>query len=252
MNISDLGRIAPVLSNNASVIRNFAPNFLRLVYRQFYYRRPVRDRAGMFGILHARLKYDCYISLRSEIQHIGKIEFGRNSRIFPNAILNFKSDFNYFEKNIKIGENTSIMPGAKIIPQRGFVFIGSNCTISYNALLYGTGGLTIGDHTRIGANSVIVPMSHTYLDPSLPIWKQPESQKGIRIGSDVWIGVNSVILEGIEIGDGAIIGAGSVVNSKVESYSIVAGVPAKFRKWRFAETAIPRPTGSKSRRKTSF
>ncbi len=222
---------------SSSAIGYPAPEFIKLLYRQFYYGRPVRGRAGALRILYARLRYDCYISLRSDIQYMDRIEFGRNSRIFHHAVLNFKSDFRNHEKNIRIGANTALMPGVQIIPQEDFVFIGSNCTVHYNALLYGMGGLTIGDDTRIGANSVIIPMSHTYLDPFVPIWKQPQSKKGVRIGSDVWIGVNAVILEGVEIGDGAIIGAGSVVNSNVAPYSIAAGVPAKFRKWRFPETA---------------
>lgn len=212
----------------------FTPDVLKRLYRQFYYSRPVSDRAGALRIIIARLKYDCYISLRADIQHIGRIEFGRNSRVFHHAVLNFKSDFPEYAVNIRIGENTVLMPGARIIPQEGYVHIGRDCTVHYNALLYGTGGLTIGSDTRIGANCAIIPMSHTFQDLSLPIWKQPQSKKGIRIGNDVWIGVNSVVLEGVEIGDGAIIGAGSVVNASVAPYSIVAGAPAMLRKWRKA------------------
>ena len=53
------------------------------------------------------------------------------------------------------------------------------------------------------------------------------------IGNDVWIGSNSIILRGIEIGNGAIIGAGSVVTKDVPPYAIFAGVPAKLIKYRF-------------------
>lgn len=222
----------------AAAISRFTPGFLKRIYRQFHYALPASGRMGLIGNLYARLRYDCYISLRADIQYVHKIEFGRNSRILDYTILNFKSGFDTYEKNIRIGENTVIMPGTKILPQEDYVYIGSNGTISYNVLLFGMGGLTIGNHARIGANTAMIPMSHTYGDPSLPIWKQPQTKKGIKIGDDVWIGVNSVVLEGVEIGDGAIIGAGSVVNSNVEPYSIVAGSPAKFRKWRFPDPAV--------------
>lgn len=53
------------------------------------------------------------------------------------------------------------------------------------------------------------------------------------IGNDVWIGANATILRGVTVGDGAIIGAGSVVTKDVEPYSIVAGVPAKKLRSRF-------------------
>ena len=58
------------------------------------------------------------------------------------------------------------------------------------------------------------------------------------IGNDVWIGQNAVILPGVNIGDGAIIGANSVVGSKVAPYTIVAGNPAKVIRKRFDEELI--------------
>ncbi len=71
-----------------------------------------------------------------------------------------------------------------------------------------------------------------YLDSELPhVTKGPT-----RIGSDVWIGTGAVILSGVEIGHGAIIGAGSIVTRDVDPYAVVAGVPAKRKSWRFPET----------------
>lgn len=58
------------------------------------------------------------------------------------------------------------------------------------------------------------------------------------IGSDVWIATNAVILNGVNIGNGAVIGAGSIVTKDVEPYSIVAGVPAKKVKMRFDDNTI--------------
>ena len=58
------------------------------------------------------------------------------------------------------------------------------------------------------------------------------------IGNDVWIGQNSVILPGVYIGDGAIIGANSVVGSDVEPYTIVVGNPAKVLRKRFDDDLI--------------
>jgi chloramphenicol O-acetyltransferase type B len=60
----------------------------------------------------------------------------------------------------------------------------------------------------------------------------------IRVGNDVWIGRNSLILANVEIGDGAVIAAGSVVTRNVEPYAVVAGVPARFVKYRFSAAEI--------------
>ncbi|PTD94248.1 hypothetical protein C9439_03990 [archaeon SCG-AAA382B04] len=57
----------------------------------------------------------------------------------------------------------------------------------------------------------------------------------IDIGCDVWVGADSTILGGVNVGHGAIIGADSVVTKDVEPYSIVAGNPAKHIKYRFSE-----------------
>jgi acetyltransferase-like isoleucine patch superfamily enzyme len=54
-----------------------------------------------------------------------------------------------------------------------------------------------------------------------------------KIGNDVWIGARAIILDGVSVGDGAIIGAGAVVTKDVPSYAVVAGVPAKVLRFRF-------------------
>lgn len=65
------------------------------------------------------------------------------------------------------------------------------------------------------------------------------SNKGqITIGNDVWVGISSYILNGVTIGDGAIVGAYSVVTKDVPPYAVVAGNPAKVRKYRFDKKTI--------------
>jgi len=61
---------------------------------------------------------------------------------------------------------------------------------------------------------------------------QPHTCEPILIGRDVWIGRGSCILPGITIGEGAVIGANSVVNKDVPAYAIAAGIPAKVIKMR--------------------
>ena len=60
----------------------------------------------------------------------------------------------------------------------------------------------------------------------------------VNIGNDVWIGANCLIMGGVNIGDGAIIGAGSIVTKDVKPYEIVAGVPAKHIRYRFSKDVI--------------
>ena len=66
----------------------------------------------------------------------------------------------------------------------------------------------------------------------------PECKGNITVGNDVWIGAKSTIMSGVKIGDGAVIGSGSVVAKDVPPYAIVVGNPAKIIKYRFDENQI--------------
>lgn len=63
----------------------------------------------------------------------------------------------------------------------------------------------------------------------------PENRLAVVIGNDVWIGTNATIMEGVTIGDGAIIAANALVTKDVQPYEIVAGIPARHMRWRFGE-----------------
>ena len=92
--------------------------------------------------------------------------------------------------------------------------------------------ITLGDNTIVGAYSYIISANHRADRRDIPIRDQGFIGAPIHIGKDVWIGTHAVILPGVTIGDGAIIGAGSVVNKSVPPYQIWAGTPAKFIKER--------------------
>ncbi len=106
-------------------------------------------------------------------------------------------------------------------------------TYDNNAVVYrwSKAPLTIGKYCSIsyGVKFVMDDGHHTYNKVSSYPFKGNVlgEKKGITIGNDVWIGLNSVILYGVTIGDGATIAAGSVVTRDVPPYCVVAGVPAK-------------------------
>lgn len=64
-------------------------------------------------------------------------------------------------------------------------------------------------------------------------WPIDDYKKTVVIGNDVWIGSNAIVLQGVTIGDGAVVAAGAVVTKDVPSYTVVGGVPAKVIKKRF-------------------
>ena len=117
-------------------------------------------------------------------------------RLFPP----FTADFG---KNISFGKN---------------VFINAGCHFQDQ------GGITIGDGVLIGHNVVLATANHA-LEPSK---SRKLNYKPIVIGDNVWIGSNSVILQGVTIGQWAVVAAGAVVTKDVEPYTVVGGIPAKF------------------------
>lgn len=212
---------------------------LKRIYRQFYYRWSKDQPISRLRKLILSLRYDCYLSPKAFVYYPGKIRLGRNVQIYERAMLNFKSGYDHHQINLTIGDGTKVMTDTKLIPQQGFIKIGKDCTVNYGCILYGAGGLEIGDNTRIAAYTVIMPMNHIYADPNIPIWMQGETAVGIRIGNDVWIGSGVKILDGVEIGDGSVVGAGSVVTKSIPKYSIAVGVPSKVIKKRSEKDYSP-------------
>jgi maltose O-acetyltransferase len=94
------------------------------------------------------------------------------------------------------------------------------------------GEIKIGANTIIGPKVVIWAQNHIVTKATELIKNQGHQKSPVTIGKDVWIGASAVILPGITIGDGAVIGAGSVVTKDVSPYTIVAGNPAKMIKKR--------------------
>jgi acetyltransferase-like isoleucine patch superfamily enzyme len=211
--------------------------------RQFGYWRTEDRATSRLQKLALGLRYDCHISPHARVYYAQRIRLARGVNISDGAILNYRSGMGSREVNLVIGRGTQIMPDAKLIPQQGHIHIGENCSIQYGCLLYGVGGLEIGSETRIAAHTVITPMNHVFSDPEVPIWKQGETARGIRIGRDVWIGNGVRILDGVEIGDGCVIGAGSVVNKSIPPYSVAVGAPARVV-WRRRDTGMAFRSGA--------
>ena len=103
---------------------------------------------------------------------------------------------------ISIGAHTHIAPSAMLITYGGDIVIGEHCSINPYCVVYGLGGLHIGNHVRIAAHTVIVPANHTFADATTPIHRQPETKEGVVIEDDVWIGAGCRILDGVRIGKG--------------------------------------------------
>ena len=108
------------------------------------------------------------------------------------------------------------------------VYFGEYSQLNPFCVIYGGAGVKIGAHVMVGPHCVIAAGGHEYRNLRLPMRLAGGVNKGpIIISDDVWIGANCTITDGVVIGQGAIVGANSVVTKNVEPYQIVAGCPAR-------------------------
>ena len=110
----------------------------------------------------------------------------------------------------------------------GDIEIGSNCYINSGTVLYSGNGISVGNDVLIASNCTIAATGHKYSDSSKSIRAQgfPDSRGGVLIEDDVWIGANSVILDGSVIHKGAVVGANSLVRGELVSNGVYFGSPA--------------------------
>jgi acetyltransferase-like isoleucine patch superfamily enzyme len=107
----------------------------------------------------------------------------------------------------------------------GNIVIGDRSALNSFCRLFGHGSIEIGEDTQIGPGSLITTTDHDYHQ------NLERHYKRVVIGRGVWIGANVTVLPGVEIGDFAVIGAGTVVTTSIPSRAIAVGVPARVIKY---------------------
>lgn len=181
-----------------------------------------------------------------------------------NIIPNFIKDYRlkrYIQKRFGEGnkiQTTRIHPDARLgksiylardVDIRADVEIQDHSYCSPGAILFP--GTKVGKYCSIGYNVQIGLPEHPWqfftTSPSIYkrskakqfcAWPADDFRSPVTIGNDVWIGSNAVILQGVTIGDGAVVAAASVVTRSIQAYTIYAGVPAKQLKMRFDQERV--------------
>ncbi|MNS29295.1 putative acetyltransferase [compost metagenome] len=193
----------------------------KIIYRFFYC--PYR-----------MVKNDQYISIGNSV--LGK-SFSVNYRVVRNKpslsigneciLLNdniFESDTGF----ISIGSGTFINGGTRLI-SRSSITIGNNVTIAWGCMIYDHDSHSLDYRDRIADQEQQLRDWHSGNFIANKNWETVNS-KPIVIGDNVWLGFDVVVLKGVTIGEGAIIGAKSVVTRDIPAWSVAAGNPAKVIK----------------------
>lgn len=144
--------------------------------------------------------------------------------------VDFDSDGYHLGGRLDVAEGARLSDGVILAPYGGHIDIGRRVFVGPYSVLYGYGGLKIGDDVLIAANVSIITSHHGIQNREAPINRQPIAKRGVIICNNVWIGAGVKILDGVTIGEGAVVGAGAVVNKDVPSFCIAVGTPAKIIK----------------------
>lgn len=171
-----------------------------------------------------------HIGIGVKITNPQYISLGNNVRICDGATLIARG-----EKGISIGDNTTIKENVLLDsehPIDGYIDIKNNVYVGTGSRLFGHVGLEIGEFCLLAQNITITPYSHKFADPNTVIIRQGGNREKVTIGRDCYLGMSVSVMYSGSIGDGSVIGAGSVVVKPIPPYSVAVGVPAKVIKER--------------------
>lgn len=127
------------------------------------------------------------------------------------------------------------------------IIIDENAYIGPYVIIAGTGDIKIGKNCLIAPHCGIFANNHIFSDPTRLIEEQGTTSKGIVIEDDCWLGHNVTVIDGVKIGKGSIIGAGSVVNKNIPPFSIAVGTPVRIIRNRLDKQTSNLSTSIKSK-----
>ncbi|RZL68600.1 MAG: acyltransferase [Pedobacter sp.] len=160
-----------------------------------------------------------------------KIKIGRNCKIHFSCKLSL-GFAKHAPGDLILADDVEFCKGVVIKCYGGNIHLNKNVFLGEYVIIYGHGGVEIGENTLIAMHTCIVSSNHTIPDKNTLIRSQPDILLPVSIGKDVWIGAGVKILGGVKIGNGCVVGAGSVVTKDLPEYSICFGVPAVVKKYR--------------------
>jgi acetyltransferase-like isoleucine patch superfamily enzyme len=135
------------------------------------------------------------------------------------------------DPRVSVGRFTYGDPQFKLWQLSDRIEIGAFCSIAEDVTIFGG-----GEHNTNWVTTY--PLRIAFGDPLAEKDGHPSSKGPTRIGSDVWIGFGATILSGVNVGDGAVIGARTVVASDVPPYAVIVGNPGKVIRYRFAPEQV--------------
>lgn len=146
--------------------------------------------------------------------HWNDFKFFPIERFSPNVVTEFNNG-----SKVKLGKMVRVHSGCKIkVRKGGRLTIGDNCKLNYNCVIACHDRIEIGEGSELGPSVYLFDHDHDY---RIGLKENKFKSTPIIIGKDCWIGANTVILRGTELGDNCVVGAGAVINGSFPSGSVI-------------------------------
>lgn len=169
------------------------------------------------------------VGSKAKITHGRHIICGRNVKFEDYAEIH-----GLCKEGLVFGDNVTISRGVMIRPSSYYggdlgvgLTMGDNSSIGPHGYIGCSGRVTIGNNVMFGPKCSLFAENHVFSDTETTIKSQGVAQKGITIEDDCWIGSNCIILDGVTIGKGSVIAAGTLISKDVPPGSIVMDKRAK-------------------------
>ncbi len=183
-----------------------------------YVRRPLLGSARGF----------LFLGRNVTIRHSHLLKTGRGVVLDDNVFVDALGEW-----GVRLGDGVTVARGCVIrsssvlwTSSKGFV-MGDNSSLGEYSFVGAAGGVKIGSNVLGGQRLSFHSENHNYEDVTRPMREQGVRREGIVVEDDCWLGSGAIFLDGVRVGRGSVVAAGSVVTRSVAPYSIVAGVPAK-------------------------
>jgi len=165
-------------------------------------------------------------------RHPHKIHIGARSIIDDNVMLDAKGNTN---RGIEISEDCFVGRNSILSCKNGDIVLKERANVGFNAEIFSSKVVIIGRDNLISAYTYVVGGGNYDLnrtDVTINRSLNEDRARGVRLDDNIWIGTHSVLLDGVSIGEGSAVAAGSVVNGTIPAFVVVGGTPARVIKER--------------------
>ncbi len=192
-----------------------------------------RARGIVMAMRVGACKGGLFVGRHARVMFPRRLRLGRNVLIGDYAYVNaFSRDGIEIGDRVSLREHAWVQATSRLDDPGVGLQIGDDTYIGPRAVLGAGGGIRIGARVLFGAGVQLLAENHLFADPGVAVRDAGVARRGIIIEDEAWLGNSVIVLDGVTIGRGAVIGAGSIVTRDVPPHAIAAGNPARVMRMR--------------------